>query len=157
MAKRKTQKAQKKSETLGDDEFQPAKIAKRAPFIEAFRKCGTVLHAAEAAGLSRRTIYRWLEKDPEFKAMYDEANTEVTDILENALFKRATEGVQVPVFHEGEEVGHRMDYSDTAAIFLLKARNPERFNEKMQIELAGKKDAPVRVIFEPAGPAGKGN
>jgi hypothetical protein len=149
MAKKRAHKAQKKRPADPEaDEFNPSKIAKRAPFLEAFRKCGTILRAAEAAKLGRRTVYTWLEKDPEFKAMFDQANTEVTDIIEDALFKRATQGVTNPVFHEGYKCGEKTEYSDTAAIFLLKARDPKRFNERMQIELAGKADAPVNIVYE---------
>ncbi len=53
--------------------------------------------------------------------------------LETEAVRRALEGVEVPVFHQGRECGNTVKHSDTLLMFLLKTLRPERY--------AGGKDA----------------
>lgn len=42
-------------------------------FLAALTVQGTVFHAAQAAGVSRQTAYRWRQQDLEFADLWDEA------------------------------------------------------------------------------------
>ena len=51
-------------------------------FIEALTLQGTVFHAAQAAGVSRQTAYRWREDDLEFAELWDESIENAVDAVE---------------------------------------------------------------------------
>ena len=61
-------------------------------FIAALTVQGTVSHAAQAAGVSRNTVYRWRDEDPEFAILWDEAHEQAVDSVESVLFQKALSG-----------------------------------------------------------------
>ena len=85
-------------------------------FIDALTKQGTVYHAAQAAGVSRQTAYRWRDEDPEFADLWDEAIENAVDAVENTVYKRALGGDTI------------------AAIFYLKAQRP-KFRDRLNINV----------------------
>jgi hypothetical protein len=95
----------------------------KGAFLEHFARMGNISKACEAAGISRRVVYDWQEKDEQFSAAFQESNIIATETLEAEAWRRATES------------------SDTLLIFLLKARNPARYREKPPEELS-----PERVL-----------
>ena len=111
------------------------KQAKKALFIEAFRKAGTIWGAARAVGISRGSVYDWKENDPEFAQAFQEADEEITELLETTAIQRAVEGVSQPVVYkgrvvrdkDGQPVEARREHSDALLMFLLKARRPEKY------------------------------
>lgn len=96
---------------------------------------GNVSKACEAAGISRRTVYNWREEDLVFAAAWDEAVEFGTDELEEEARRRAFAGVDEPVFYQGEECGAVRKYSDTLLIFLLKGRKPDKYRERVTIDV----------------------
>ena len=60
-----------------------------------------------------------------------------TQRLERVAFERAAEGWDEPVFHDGAQCGVKRKFSDTLAIFLLKARRPEVYRERHEITHSG--------------------
>lgn len=93
--------------------------------------------AAKAGGISRRRAYQVYESEPDFAELWDDALQEGIDKLEFEAQRRAFDGTNKPVFHQGAQCGVVREYSDTLAIFLLKAHRPERFRENSKLELAG--------------------
>jgi hypothetical protein len=75
-------------------------------FIETLSSQGTVFHAAQAAGVSRWTAYRWRRDDSEFRSLWDEAIENAVDEVESVIFQQAVGG------------------NTLAAIFYLKAHRP---------------------------------
>ena len=57
-------------------------------FIETLAAQGTVSHAAQAAGVSRNTAYRWRQDDHEFASLWDKAHENAVDSVENVLFQK---------------------------------------------------------------------
>jgi len=51
-------------------------------FIAALTSHGTMFHAAQAAGVSRQTAYRWQREDPEFADQWEEARENAVDVVE---------------------------------------------------------------------------
>lgn len=49
--------------------------------------------------------------------------------LSDAVLSRAINGVAVPVFYRGEQVGERRHFDDRLAIFLLRYRDPLRYGK----------------------------
>jgi hypothetical protein len=85
-------------------------------FLSALTVRGTVYHAAQAAGVSRQTVYRWRYEDREFAACWDEAHEQAVDAVESVLYQSALSGNIV------------------AIIFYLKAHRPI-YRDKLNIDL----------------------
>ncbi len=110
---------------------------KEAKFLEALCHGFSVSGACQQAVIGRRTVYEWRDEDEEFKAAWEEALKAGNEFLEDEARRRAVEGVDEPRFYEGELCGHVRKYSDTLLIFLLKARDPEKYAERRKTELSG--------------------
>ena len=85
-------------------------------FIAALTAQGTVFHAAQAAGISRQTAYRWHREDPEFAEQWDEAIQNAVDVIESVIYQKALSGDVI------------------AAIFYLKAQHP-KFRDRVSIDI----------------------
>ena len=90
--------------------------SQKKKFIDALTVQGTVYHAAQAAGVSRQTAYRWREDDLKFAALWHEAIETAVDAVENVVYHRALAGDII------------------AAIFYLKARRP-KFRDRLNINV----------------------
>ena len=116
---------------------------KRSPeretiFLNALATGSPVAVAATAAGIGYRTAFEWREGDQEFARRWEEAYKAGTDVMENEARRRAFEGFEEPVFHQGQVCGHVRKFSDNLLMFLLKARDPDRFKDRVSNELTGK-------------------
>ena len=100
----------------------------KAAFLVAYAEGSNTSVAARIAKTSRRNIYFWLDRDPEFRECYEAARRLVVRAHVDEAERRAFVGVRDPVFQAGVRVGYRRKYSDVLAIFLLKAMDPETFN-----------------------------
>jgi hypothetical protein len=107
---------------------------KEAAFLDALRDGQSVTAACIDAGFGRRTAYEWREADEDFRKAWDEAVDEGTDRMEDEAYRRAVQGTSKPVYQGKELVGHVQEYSDTLMIFMLKARRPEKFKERVSNE-----------------------
>ncbi len=85
-------------------------------FIDALTVQGTVYHAAQAAGVSRWTAYRWRQDDLAFASLWDEAIENAVDAVENVIYQRALGGDVI------------------AAIFYLKAQRP-KFRDRLNFNV----------------------
>lgn len=103
---------------------------KREQFLAALRSNGTVFSACKAAGIGRATAYEWRTDDEAFRAAWDEALDDATDLLEDVAIRRAADG------------------SDTLLIFLLKARRPEQYRDTTNANVN------MKATHEHSGPAG---
>jgi hypothetical protein len=112
-------------------------LKKQEAFCAALRQRGNVQDACEATGIARRTAYQWRSDDTDFAAAWDEALDEAADRMEREAFRRAVEGTNEPVYHQGQEVGAVRKYSDTLLIFLLKAARPEKYRERTETRHTG--------------------
>lgn len=85
-------------------------------FIDALTTHGTVFHAAQAAGVSRNTVYRWRQEDFEFAEAWSDAHENAVDAVENTIYQQAVEG------------------NTLAAIFYLKAHRPI-YRDRLNIDI----------------------
>lgn len=110
------------------------KAISQALFLESFAKSGNVRLAAGAAGISRRTHYKWLSlSESDYAVAFKDAEDEAIDVLESEACRRAVEGVEEPVgWYKGEPGGFVRRYSDNLLMFLLKARRPEMYRERFE-------------------------
>lgn len=108
--------------------------ALKGVFLETLRKTCNVTLAAQAAGVSSSTAYKHRQDDVIFAERWDEALSEGIDLLEAKAHQRAFEGVNEPVFWQGQEIGFVRKYSDGLTMFLLKAHRPDKYRERSQVD-----------------------
>ena len=77
---------------------------KKAEFTKHLAQNGNVCAACRCVGISRQGAYDAREADEEFAEAWDEAVAFGLDALEEAARTRAINGVDEPVFHQGEAV-----------------------------------------------------
>jgi hypothetical protein len=99
-----------------------------------------ITQACEAAGISRRVVYDWQEKDEGFSLLFNEANAIATEVLEAEAWRRGHDGIEKPVYQGGKRVGSIREHSDTLLIFLLKARAPEKYRDNVNVNHGGQID-----------------
>ena len=69
-----------------------------------------------------------------FAADWERVVELATEDLEKEVRRRAYQGVEEPVFYQGEICGHIQKYSDTLLMFAVKARKPE-YRDKITIDV----------------------
>lgn len=106
----------------------PSMAVRRACFLEVLRRTGNVSEAAREAGLASSTAYAARARHTGFARDWDAAIAAAMDELESVLMRRAMSGVEKPVFFRGEQIGSVRTYSDSLAMFLLRARRPEVYD-----------------------------
>ncbi|WP_051189890.1 hypothetical protein [Laribacter hongkongensis] len=117
---------------------------KEARFLEVLADTANVSAAAKAIRMARPYLYELKAKDKRFAAAWDKAVTYGTAALEDEAVRRACVGTLRPVFYKGVKVGSIREYSDTLLIFLLKARDPDKYAERVKKELTGPGGGPVQ-------------
>ena len=93
---------------------------KEADLLDALRQGASVASACHTAGVGRSTAYEWREADTAFRDAWDDAVEAGTDELEDEAVKRAKAG------------------SDTLLIFMLKARRPDKYKDRVATEHTGR-------------------
>lgn len=102
-------------------------------FLAHLAESGNVKASCRKAGVSRQTAYLHRAQDDEFAQAWEHALTVATSLLEDEAWRRAVRGVSEPVYFKGDKVGSVRRYSDTLLIFLLKAHNPQKYRERLDI------------------------
>lgn len=98
-------------------------------------------------GVEASTIRRWEKDDADFREDMYEARSAHTDTLEKEATRRARDGVEEVVIHQGKVVMvqdpnnpdemiplKRRNYSDTLMMFLLKGQRREIYGDKVETE-----------------------
>ena len=84
-------------------------------FILVLSKVGVVAMAARAVGMSRKSAYALLERagpESSFARAWREAQAAGRVAVDFAAFERAIEGVEVPYFYRGRQIGVRRVYDN---------------------------------------------
>ena len=100
--------------------------ARMADFLRALAASQCVAEAARSVGMTRQAAYRLrarLKGEP-FDIAWEAAFQHGYDALAEAALERAIHGVEVPVFHKGEQVGSYRRFDERLTCFLLARRNP---------------------------------
>lgn len=118
---------------------QPTKLTpeRKSAFLTALSETCNVTKAAEAVGLKRQTLYDWRRDDEAFAVEWAHALRIGAEALEDIAKVRAFDGIDEPVFHQGEQVATMKKYSDTLTIFLLKGAMPEKYRERVDTRVDG--------------------
>lgn len=112
-------------------------------FLVELAEFGNVREACRRAKLTRSKLYQWRENDEAFAKRWDEAYALGVAGLEDEARRRAAEGVDKPVFQQGEQVGKVREYSDGLLMFLLKGAKPDVYKERVSAEHSGPNGGPI--------------
>lgn len=120
------------------------KAPKTRAFLAAIAKMPNVSWAAKAAKIRRELHYRRLKTDPAYEAAFEEAWAMGCGYLEDLAMTRAVDGVEEPVFWQGEECGTITRYYHME--FLLRGAMPEKYRER--VEHSGVNGKPIEAKLE---------
>lgn len=103
--------------------------ARRCVFLDALAQHGVVRTAAAAAGMDASSAYRLRSRAgaEDFAREWDEAIAAGFAQLQDVAIERALNGLRVPVFYKGEEVGERVWHDNRLLTFLLSRLQTRRF------------------------------
>jgi hypothetical protein len=99
-------------------------------FLEGLAEGMCVADAARSARTSKTTVYRWRKADKKFAEDWDDAYECGADVLLAEAQRRGVNGVDEPVYYQGQTCGAVRKYSDTLLMFMMKARDPLRFCDR---------------------------
>lgn len=123
---------------------------KQTEFIERLADCGCVEEAARSVGMSRNSAYalRRRADAQAFRLAWDAALDLSVARLSDAAMARAINGVPVPIFHGGEQVGERRHFDERLTMFLLRYRDPARYGKWQDGMVAQRHpEGPVMILF----------
>jgi hypothetical protein len=92
---------------------------KRQQFLEVLRREASLREAARAVGLSKTSVTRLRDKDPEFDRQCETALAAIRPSLLETAYQRAVIGIEEPVFQGGKQVGTRRKVSDSMLRLLI--------------------------------------
>jgi hypothetical protein len=121
-------------------EFEPAyprprfdgwTAERQASFIQALGESGCVAEACRSVGMSERSAYslRARADAVSFRNAWDAALDYAIRRLSDRALSRALNGVTLPVFYQGEQIGERRYFDERLAMFLLRYRDPLRYGK----------------------------
>lgn len=92
-----------------------------AAFLRQLSATHSVSAAAKSVGMSRQSAYRLRSrfKGGAFDLAWDVAFQHSYDNLAHAALERALNGVEIPVFHKGEQVGSYRRFDERLTVALL--------------------------------------
>ena len=106
--------------------------AARTQFLLAYAEQPLLYLAAQAANVCAQTIRYWMKRDPTLVDDMEEARLRYGELLHAEVHRRGVDGVEVPVFWQGKDTGHRVrKYSDRMLELQIKRHDPayrERFD-----------------------------
>ena len=100
-------------------------IATKRRYIRMLAKSTGPRSAAEKVGISYRTTVKWRATDPEFARQEVEARAKYLELLEIEADRRGVDGIDKPVYFQGEKVDTNKVYSDHLLMFRLKKLDPK--------------------------------
>ncbi|MBT3932496.1 MAG: hypothetical protein HOL07_11125 [Rhodospirillaceae bacterium] len=134
---------------------QTIAAAQRETFVRVLAETARVSDAAAESGVPLMRWYWLRDTDPVFAEAWHAAQEAGNDTVEDEAVRRAVAGHAEPVFYQGKQVGSVRKYSDSLLMFVLKARRPQRFRDRGDIEVASDLAALLREIGGEIGEAGR--
>jgi len=108
-------------------------------FLREFARTCSVSAACRAAGLARRTVYRWRDADADFRTRWDAARERGVGRLRDEAMERALVGAERPVWCDGRIVD-QMSVPDNRVLWkLLQAVQAETYGPRAA-ELKAKRE-----------------
>jgi hypothetical protein len=123
-------------------------------FLQALAGGSSIVQACAHGRISWPTLYRWRRQDAAFRAAWDEALRAGADAIaarfDGELMRRAVDGVDEPVLHNGKIVGERKRYSDRLLMFGIRDLHLRRAAASPPAPPS--EPPPIRVVVRQFGP-----
>ena len=103
--------------------------------IKAISEHGNMVKACRDIGITRTSVYRWINDDPEYKAAFDAAR----EIGERRMFDDAQDHVYSAIAPEAPVTPHSLQ----TARWVMASLKPSVYSERSRTELTGKDGAPL--------------
>jgi hypothetical protein len=139
--------AESTDKNLTPKKRQPNKKDAQKVFLASFSQNANVLVSARAAGVSRQTVYSWLEHDEDFHFAYNQAKEDAKDVLRAEIYRRAVEGWEEDVYQLAKFAGTVRKYDTTLLIFHAKMLMPE-YRDKQQVDLHTNSTKDLQAVQE---------
>ena len=101
------------------------------------RETGSIPQSCTRIGITVRELTRLRKDSINVDENVADAVEFAADALEVEARRRAVDGVEEPVFYQGDEVATVTKFSDGLLRDLLKANNPEKFRERVDLNHSG--------------------
>lgn len=118
---------------------------RKKEFLLYLSVLGNRTRAARAAGIDTATTWWWRKEDDNFRDRYNDCMKIAAELHEDEAFRRASEGVLEPVFHQGEMVGAVRKFSDGLLMFTLRGAMPKKYRDNVKMEHGGEVDFAVKL------------
>ena len=99
--------------------------ARKNRFLQALAETRTIRGASGKTGISRRQHTDWRSQDPEYEDRFQDVMKGFADEVESELWRRGVDGVEEPIYRNGELVGCKIQRSDDLLLALLRLTRPE--------------------------------
>lgn len=129
------------------DASPPARTERwsRQQWLDCFEWCGMVTEACEMMGLARQTVYNERQRNEDFALAWADVEERTTERMEAEAYRRAVHGVTTPMVSAGKHVTDVQCYSDRLLEFMLKARRPDKYRDRVDVNHSGKIERRVKV------------
>jgi len=111
-----------------------------------------VTAACAEIGISRQTVYMERQRNEDFAVAWADVEERSTERMEAEAYRRAVEGVATPMVSAGRLVTTVQTYSDGLLQFMLKARRPEKYRERVDVAHSGGIEQRVKVDLSKLDP-----
>lgn len=118
---------------------------RKKDFLEKLEMTASITRACKLSKVGRRTVYDWINADPDFVKELEESKRIAIDALQDEAVRRAFEGTIKPVYQGGKKVGKIREYSDTLMVLLLKGNMPDKYKDRFSGELSGQGGGPIKT------------
>ena len=115
--------------------------------LGAVASTGNLTLACEELNMSRLSVYSFKKENESFRAALNEALNLGVEAWKDEAARRAFQGWERPIFQQGLQVGAERMFSDTLALALLKAADPEHFQDRSRMELGPMGSSPSNPLF----------
>jgi hypothetical protein len=105
-------------------------LRKRVTFLRELAQSGSVTYAAIRAGLERRTLYRWRDRDERFRVRWDAILERRGEVLFDHAYTLARNGTPHYFSHRGAPVGGYRRPDPKLIMFLLRRMQAKPSSEK---------------------------
>lgn len=131
----------KKSPGMG---FVPLDSVTVPALFAAIASTGSIMLSCERLNINRLHVYALKASDEDFKKKLWEAQRLGVEAWKDEAVRRGFQGYDRPIYQQGVQVGSERVYSDTLAVLMLKAGDPETFKERTSTEHSLGGASPVR-------------
>lgn len=107
------------------------KIDRQGMFLRAIELLGSVITAAELAGIEPGQHYEWL-KDKTYREAFQKHRDRYCEVVEAEAHRRAIVGWDEPVYQNGSMVGTVHKHSDPILALVMKGTMRAKYSERVE-------------------------